>query len=174
MKALLFNGSPRNGNTEAAVEAFKKGLSCEVEVVNAADVSVGPCIACDSCGCESDCVFDDDTNEIIDKICEADIILFATPVYWWGVTAQLKKIIDKMYSKYYIMKEKKKKIAVIAIGEEAVEGEQYTLIDRQFRCICEYLNWDMNIYIPVSAAACNDLAGRPLELERITKAASEI
>ncbi len=63
---------------------------------------------CGVCQCSKGCVDKDDTNPTIDKIAAADMILFATPVYWWGMSAQLKLIIDKCYCRGLQLKNKKK------------------------------------------------------------------
>ena len=101
MKALLLNGSPRKGNIHTALESLKKGFSnidgLSVSQIDATKVKVSCCIACEQCGKTKGCVFKDDTNKILDEIIDADILVFATPVYWWGISAQLKVIIDKFY-----------------------------------------------------------------------------
>lgn len=162
MRALLLNGSPRQGNTYAALEALKKGLAniagLEVGEIEATNVDVSPCVACDTCAETGKCVFDDDTNEVIEAIMEADIIVFATPVYWWGITAQLKLIIDKMYSKASALKETSKKVGIIAIGEAEQDDPQYGLITKQFDCICDYLGWDIAFCHTYTAGAVGDLS----------------
>ena len=162
MKALLLNGSPRQGNTCAALEALTKGLEhiqgMEIEEVKAAEVSVGPCIACECCGSSSHCTFDDDTNQIVDAVAAADIIVFATPVYWWGVTAQLKTIIDKFYCQSQTLHDLKKKIGVIVIGEAEQGDAQYEIIPKQFDCICNYLGWEIAFSKTYTAAAPDDLS----------------
>lgn len=177
MKALLFNGSPRHGNTEAALEAIKKGFAnidgIEITQVDANEVSVSPCIACESCKSGAGCVFDDDTNEIVNAAVEADLIVFATPVYWWGITAQLKVIIDKMYSQSTKLHELKKKIGVVVIGEAEQDDTQYRIIPEQFGCICDYLGWDLRFTKTYTAAGTGDLAADAeamAELENLWKA----
>lgn len=162
MKALLLNGSPRKGNTCTALDALKKGMrnisDLEIREVKANDVSVSPCIACEKCGTNSHCVYKDDTNDIVEAVAEADIIVFATPVYWWGVTAQLKTIIDKFYCKVESLHNLKKKIGVIVIGEADQDDPQYEIIPKQFACICDYLGWDLAFSKTYTAAAADDLA----------------
>ena len=87
------------------------------------------------------CVDKDDTNSTIDKIAAADMILFATPVYWWGMSAQLKLIIDKCYCRGLQLKNKK--VGTIVVGGSPVDSIQYELIDKQFDCMAKYLSWDM-------------------------------
>lgn len=162
MKVLLLNGSPRQGNTVAALEALKKGLvnidDVQITRVDANEVSVSPCIACDACKTGEKCVFDDDTNEIVDEAISSDLIVFATPVYWWGITAQLKLIIDKFYSQAEKLHELKKKIGIIVIGEAEQDDPQYQIIPKQFKCICDYLGWDIKFSKTYTAAGSNDLA----------------
>ncbi|MBR6799444.1 MAG: flavodoxin family protein [Firmicutes bacterium] len=162
MKALLLNGSPRQGNTYTALEALKKGFAniegLEVGEIEATNVDVSPCVACDTCGETGKCVFDDDTNEVIAAVLEADVVVFATPVYWWGITAQLKLIIDKMYSRGSALQAAKKKVGIIAIGEADQEDVQYELIARQFEAICGYLGWEIAFCNTYTAGAVGDLA----------------
>ncbi len=171
MKALLLNGSPRQGNTHAALEALKKGLAnidgLEIGEIAATDVDVAPCVACDTCGESGRCIFDDDTNDVVAAVEEADIVVFATPVYWWGVSAQLKLIIDKFYSRASKLEECTKKVGVIAIGEAEQDDAQYSLISMQFHCICRYLGWDV--------AFCNTYtAGEAGELAKNAEAMAEL
>ena len=69
------------------------------------------------------------------------MILFATPVYWWGISAQMKLIIDKCYCRGLQLKNKK--VGTIVVGGSPVDSIQYELIDKQFDCMAKYLSWDM-------------------------------
>lgn len=176
MKTLIFNGSPRQGNTTTAIEALKKGFEniddIQIEEIDASNVSVSPCIACDSCQNGEGCVYTDDTNPIMEKVLDADMIVFATPVYWWGITAQLKLIIDKFYSQSETLKGLEKKVGIVAIGEAEQEDPQYTLIAEQFRCICNYLGWETVFCNTFTAGDVGDLAAMPkaiAELEGLWK-----
>lgn len=158
MKIAIINGSARKGNTLTAINAFIKGASekNEIEVINPDKLSIAPCKGCGACQCHKGCVDKDDTNPTIDKIAAADMILFATPVYWWGITAQIKLVIDKCYCRGMQMKEKK--IGIIVIGGAPVEDKQYDLIKSQFDCIANYLAWDILFYKPYSANGKDELA----------------
>ena len=137
-------------------------------------VDTEKCKGCGVCQCHKGCVDQDDTNPTINKLVEADMILFATPVYWWGVTAQLKLAIDKLYARCNLLQGQKKKIGVIAIGEDELEGPQYRIIEDTFRCIADYLGWDMVFYEPVSAGEKDDLANRPDDLKKIAMLADKV
>lgn len=176
MKALLLNGSPRQGNTHAALEALKKGFAnvngLEAGEIEATNVDVSPCVACDTCAEIGKCVFDDDTNEVITAISEADMLVFATPVYWWGITAQLKLIIDKLYSQGTKLKEQEKKVGIIVIGEAGQGDPQYEIIAKQFECICQYLGWEIVFCNTYTAGAVGDLAANEnamAEIEELWK-----
>ena len=87
MKIVIINGSARKGNTLTAINAFIKGAAekNEIEVIAPDKLHISPCKGCGACQCHKGCVDQDDTNPTINKLVEADMILFATPVYWWGM-----------------------------------------------------------------------------------------
>ena len=144
MKIVIINGSARKGNTLTAINAFIKGAAekNEIEVIAPDKLHISPCKGCGACQCHKGCVDQDDTNPTIDKLVEADMILFATPVYWWGMTAQLKE----------------KKIGVIVVGGSPLDNIQYELICKQFDCMASYLSWDMLFQKCYYANARDELA----------------
>lgn len=101
MKILGIVGSPRKGgNTEVLVEqvlAVAKDLGADVEQVFIADNSIAPCDGCESCLATGKCKIKDDMQEMYSKLIEADGIVFGTPVYFWGMTAQAKAFIDRTF-----------------------------------------------------------------------------
>lgn len=176
MKALLINGSPRKGgNTVTAVKTVTASIQrdmpgCVVEQMDAASLNLSGCIHCDGCRRNGGtCVLKDGGAEVMEKLFEAQRIIFTTPVYWWGVTSQLKAIIDRMYSKAVQMKnlKMKKEIGIVAIGEDKITGEQYDLISRQMQCICDYMGWDLVMDVAICAAGPNDLAGDEEQLMKL-------
>jgi len=107
-KILIINGSPvKNGNTSTLVKWFSEGAraeGAEVEVVNAAFLKYksNGCISCRKCQKikEYACVIDDDARTTLIKMSLADVIVMATPLYFYGPSAQLKLIMDRMFSLY--------------------------------------------------------------------------
>ena len=102
-KIVVITGSPRkNGNSFAMTKAFieaaeKKGHT--VTRFDAALTSVGGCHACETCfKTGKACSFDDDFNKIAPSILEADAVVFTTPVYWYSFPAQIKGVIDRLFS----------------------------------------------------------------------------
>ena len=167
MKILVLNGSPRKGNTLTAITAFAKGVSNkhELEVVDTYKLKVSPCKGCGACQCYKGCVAKDDSNMIVDKIVEADVVVFATPVYWWGITAQMKMVIDKCYCKGALLKNKK--AGIIVVGGAETDDKQYKLIKSQFECISEYLAWDILFYNAYLATKTDDLANNESSIREL-------
>lgn len=158
MKIVILNGSARKGNTLAAINAFTKGVSKEhqIELIQPDQLHISPCKGCGACQCYKGCVDQDDTNATIEKITEADLIVFATPVYWWGMTAQLKLVIDKCYCRG--MQLKGKNAGVIVVGGSPVDALQYELIGKQFQCMADFLSWDLLFQKSYYATASDELA----------------
>jgi len=94
-------GSPRRGgNTETILDEVLRGAAeawAVTEKVVLADRDVRPCRACNACARTGTCIIDDDMAAIIGKMKTARVWVLATPVYWWGPTAQLKAFIDRWY-----------------------------------------------------------------------------
>ena len=102
-KIVVITGSPRkHGNSFAMTEAFIKAAEAKGHIVtrfDAAMKNVGGCHACETCfKTGKACSFDDDFNSIAPVILEADAVVFATPVYWYSIPAQIKGVIDKLFS----------------------------------------------------------------------------
>lgn len=174
MKIVVINGSPRKGNIYSAIKAFEEGVNGkhEVEVIDATRAKIAPCKACMGCQRKDGCVDKDDTNAVIDKLAEADMLLFASPVYWWGITAQTKLVLDKMYCRAANMKGKK--IGTIIIGEDAVEALQYKLVKQQFECIADYLEWEQKFHLWFSAENVGDLDEQAEAIAKIKEAAAAL
>ncbi len=165
MKALLLNGSPRKGNTYTALEALKRGLAnineLEICEINATNMAVSSCIACECCRNGDNvlkCVFDDDTNAVMEAVLDADLLVFAMPVYWWGIPAQLKLIVDKFYSRTSQLSACNKQIGVIVVGQLSQDDPQYEIIPKQFQCISNYLGWRFTFCKTYTADKPEDLS----------------
>ena len=120
MNILILLGSPRKGgNTELLVEAFVKGASQKhhVEVVSVHDYKVNPCMGCNACfkNKNNACIQKDDMSLIYEKMAVADMLVIASPVYFYGLSAQLKAVIDRFHNPirdtYHI-----KKTALLLVG----------------------------------------------------------
>ena len=174
MNILILNGSPRKGNSVTAINAFTEGAkaSHNVEIVDTYKLNVSPCMGCNACESYKGCVATDDSNMIVDKLVAADMVVFASPVYWWGITAQMKMVIDKCYCKGAQLKNKK--VGVIIVGGAATEDEQYQLIRKQFGCISKYLGWDIVFHKDYSASGKDDLSANTEAIAELQELGAQI
>lgn len=102
-KIVVITGSPRkNGNSFAMTEAFIKAAEEKGHSVvrfDATEKNVGGCHACETCySTGKACTFNDDFNTLAPEILEANTVVFSMPVYWYSIPAQIKCVIDKMFS----------------------------------------------------------------------------
>lgn len=100
---LVITGSPRKkGNSFAMTDAFIKAAEAKGHTVKRFDAAlnkIGGCHACETCFKSGKaCSFDDDFNLIAPEIEKADAIVFTMPVYWYSIPAQIKGVIDRIYS----------------------------------------------------------------------------
>lgn len=102
-KVLILNGSPRRGgNSSVLADQVRKGVEeagGEAEVVYLHGLDISPCDACDSCQGmdEIDCIVEDDMQTLYPKVYEAEAIVYASPIYWFTVSAQTKLFMDRCY-----------------------------------------------------------------------------
>ena len=101
-KVLIISASPRkNGNSQALCEQFAKGAKDagnEVNLIRIMEKKIRLCYACDGCMRNGGiCVQKDDMAELIKLFEEADVIVLATPIYFYGISAQMKVFIDRTY-----------------------------------------------------------------------------
>ena len=131
-RVLTINGSPRkDGNTSgmlAAAEEELKREGIEVERICLADVDVRPCIACEECHENPwSCPIDDDAIGVLKKMVEADAILIGSPVYFGGVTAQLKALFDRSAIPYQGSELRDKLGGALSCGGARQGGQEMTV-----------------------------------------------
>ena len=110
-KVLVISGSPRRGgNSDMLCDEFAKGAISagnEVEKISLAQKNVGFCLACYYCRDHGgECAIKDDMGEILDKMLKADVIVLASPVYFYSIDAQMKALIDRTVAKWLQIKNK--------------------------------------------------------------------
>lgn len=121
MKLIVMTGSPhKHGTTNVLVEAFIRGAEeagNEVTRFDCAFAKVHPCIGCEQCVTGNDgCVFKDDLYQLCPELIEADAVVFATPLYYHGYSAQLKAAIDRFHGIDELLQKSPKKSALLAAG----------------------------------------------------------
>jgi len=103
MKILTICGSPRKrGNSSPVLLAFEvlAGKDNSVERVDVVRHNFKGCIGCDNCQKDESnpgCIQKDDMNQLLQKVIEADLVVYAAPVYVWDFPAQMKTVIDRHY-----------------------------------------------------------------------------
>lgn len=110
-KILIISTSLRNNsNSEILARSFLEGakINNDVELITLKDKTINFCKGCLACGKTHKCVIKDDSNEIVEKMCDADIIAWATPVYYYSMSGLMKTMIDRanpLYSRNYKFRE---------------------------------------------------------------------
>ena len=102
MKIAVLNGSPRKGTTTAMVQAFREGAEAAGHVVEEYQVGkmkIAGCLACEYCHTkgEGTCIQKDDLEKILPAYKEADMIVFASPIYYFTMSAQIEAAIQRVY-----------------------------------------------------------------------------
>lgn len=145
MKIVVLTGSPRrNGNTAFLADNFIKGAKeagHEVFRFDAAFQKVEGCTACNSCGMNGPCVLKDDFDTVRPRITEADMVVFVTPMYYFGFSAQLKKVIDRFYAINGQIKGKRKKTAFMMTYANTAAKEAQPMVSH-YQTLVDYLGWE--------------------------------
>ncbi len=102
MKITILNGSPRKENTAAMVDAFAEGAreaGHEVEILHVGQMKIAGCRGCEYCHTkgEGKCIQRDDMDKVIPAYLDSDMIVYATPVYYFNMTAQMSAAIQRVY-----------------------------------------------------------------------------
>ena len=128
MNVLIISSSPRKGgNSDLLCEQFAKGAAeagHEVEKVNLREKKLSPCRACYGCMKDHVCSIRDDMAEIFPKLVSADVIVLASPVYFYSVCSQMKMMIDRCLVNHKAIAGKQFYFIVTAAApeEEAADG----------------------------------------------------
>lgn len=112
MKVLGIDGSPRKGgNTDLLLGELLHGgrdVGAEIEEVFLRDLQISPCLEIYACKVDGRCPIKDDMQALYIKLAEADALVLASPIFFYGVTAQMKAVIDRcqaMWARKYILKQ---------------------------------------------------------------------
>lgn len=127
-KVLILSGSPRkNGNSDILCDEFVRGATesgNDVEKIRVSAKEIHPCIACYHCRDNGgECVFKDDMEEVLQKMIDADVLVLASPVYFYSVDAQLKAVIDRTVARWLEVKNKEFYYIVTMADEESASAD---------------------------------------------------
>lgn len=144
MKIVVLTGSPRrNGNTNHLAGQFIKGAEeagHEIYRFDCAQRKVSPCIACNRCGMNGSCTFNDDFEELRPYLVEADMVVFATPMYYFGFSSQLKAVIDRFYALNGQIKGNMKQSALLMAYADTAPEEAEPMLSH-YHTLLRYLGW---------------------------------
>ena len=111
MRVVILEGCKRGGNTDALCGEFARGAEeagHEVERIFLFGKKVHGCLDCQRCQANGGtCVWRDDGCGILDAALDADVLVFASPVYYYGITGQLKTVLDRFYAKHAQVRDKR-------------------------------------------------------------------
>lgn len=126
-KVLILSGSPRkNGNSDILCDEFARGAieaGHEVEKIRVAEKKIGYCRACYACRGTGVCTIKDDMAEIMQKMIDCDVMVLASPVYFYSIDAQLKAVIDRSVARWTEVKDKEFYYIVTAADGENEAAE---------------------------------------------------
>ncbi len=153
MNIVVLNGSPRpKGNTAAMVQAFTEGATeagHQVTVVNIGNKKIGGCKHCDYCHTKEKgtCIQKDDMQEIYPVLKEAEMLVIASPIYYFSMTGQMHCTIERMYI-WDVMPNIKKAALILSALESGFEAPIQTYKD----AFIDYMNAeDMGIITAVGS-----------------------
>ena len=140
-KIVILVGSPRrDGNTQVLAGACAAGARGrhQVELCSVADYLVHPCTGCNACAAREGhrCVQQDDMQQLYPKLAAADVVVIASPVYFYGVSAQLKAVIDRLHTPMRNRFQVKKLALLLVAG--ATLPAVFDAILRQYQLVLDY------------------------------------
>ncbi|HZK18601.1 MAG TPA: flavodoxin family protein [Clostridia bacterium] len=148
MRVLAIQGSPRKkGNTALLLKHYLHGVEksqpdVEIDRVFLQEKNITPCTGCYTCvNQKTSCIINDDMQELYGKIVDADLLVFATPIYWWSISAQLKTFIDR-FCPLNVADFKGKKFALLMTYGMAQPNTGPQMVEDMFREIWGHFDVD--------------------------------
>ena len=140
MKVLAISASPRRGgNSDVLCDEFLKGAAesgHETEKIRLAEKKIAPCLACYGCAESHVCVRNDDMAAVLEALKTADVIVLASPVYFYSVCAQMKTMIDRCLADYLAIQDKTfYLIATAADPQHSAADETLADLRGYLRCL---------------------------------------
>lgn len=145
MKIVVINSSPhseKESTSKYLAQRFTEGAKSaghEVFTFDAANEKINPCRGCNHCGMDGDCIFDDAISKtLMPKMLEADLLVLVTPLYYYGMSAQLKTIVDRFYSR--TGKLHGKKSIFMATAWNSADWT-FTALQSHYETLVRYMEW---------------------------------
>jgi multimeric flavodoxin WrbA len=173
-KVMILMASPKkDGNTAALVEWVAEGAKAkgaEIEIVNTAFLKykTNGCISCRACQASDkyECAVNDDAKPVLSRMAKADVIVMATPLYFFGPSAQLKLVFDRMFSLYkwnnktgaFTTPLKGKSLVLIA---SAFEDVGLDILEKPFKITADYTGMKFESLLVPNAGVSGELRDKP-------------
>lgn len=146
MKITVITGSARkNGTSNYLTDEFIRGAKesgHEIYRFDSAKSDVKHCLGCNACGMGTKpCIHKDDFVELKENLLNSDVIVFVTPVYYFGMSSTLKKVIDRFYSIDPQLKAKQNKGILISVQHASVD-EVKDALNSHYQAILSWLNME--------------------------------
>ena len=143
MKIVVLEGSPNlHGSSNMLADSFIRGAEeagNAVKVIDAAHADIHPCTGCIRCGYEGPCVQKDEMEKIRRDILDADMMVFVTPLYYYGMSAQLKTLIDRFCAFNSSIQRKHMKSALLTAAWNS-DGWTFDALEAHYKTLVQYLN----------------------------------
>ena len=145
MKIVVINSSPhsdKDSTSKYLAQKFSEGAQSkghEIFTFDAAEEETNPCRGCDRCGMDGDCIFHDAIAEkLMPKMLEADLLVLVTPLYYYGMSTQLKTVIDRFYSRTGRLHGKKSLLLATAWN---TADWTFTALKTHYETLVRYMEW---------------------------------
>ena len=143
MKIIILEGSPnKNGSSNLLADCFRRGAEeagHSVEIVDTAHANIHPCTGCIRCGYEGPCAQKDDVESIRKKILAADMLVFVTPLYYYGMSVQLKTMIDRFCAFNSSIQRRHMKSALLTAAWNS-DSWTFEALVAHYKTLVRYLN----------------------------------
>ena len=145
MKITILMGSPnRNGSTAFLVKEFVKGTSesgNECKVLDICHMNIHPCLGCIACGYEGPCVQKDENEKVRESLLHSDMVVFATPLYYYGMRAQLKTVVDRFCAYSGSLARKHLKSALLSVAWN-IDDWTFEALTAHYKTLVRYIGLD--------------------------------
>ena len=143
MKIVILKGSPNKyGSSNMLADSFAKGATengHEIIEIDAAHADITPCIGCIQCGYEGECCLNDDMDGFRKEILNSDMLVFVTPLYYYGMSAQLNTLIYRFCSRNFSIQRKNFKSALLTVAYNA-DDWTFDALESHYDTLVKYLN----------------------------------
>lgn len=175
MNIFVVTGSPRkDGNTEIMAEAFAQAARAAghtVAVHYLREERVAPCLACQYCFThDGTCVQKDAMNGLLEELQRADMLVLASPIYWFDVSAQTKSFIDRMYA--LVKKGFHPRAAAMLLDSHS--PRVYDAPTALLRALCAYLGWENKGVLAIPGMTQKGDMKKPENLARVREFAQNL